>query len=95
MAAEMQFPSIVTAERYVEAATASGFDVERCDDLSATWRSILLARLEMYRSLKDTTIQRFGEAHYEKWDRKYAAFVGLYAANKLGGALVVARKRVE
>jgi sarcosine/dimethylglycine N-methyltransferase len=93
MASEMQFPSIVTAERYLEAARATGFEVERCDDLSSTWRSILIARLEMYRSLKDTTIQRFGEAHYEKWDRKYAAFVGLYVANKLGGALVVASAR--
>ena len=92
MAGEMQFPSIVTAELYLDAAKAAGFEVERYDDLSGTWRSILIARLEMYRSLKDTTIQRFGEAHYEKWDRKYAAFVGLYAANKLGGALVVARK---
>jgi sarcosine/dimethylglycine N-methyltransferase len=93
MASEMQFPSIVTAARYLEAATAAGFEVERSDDLSSTWRGILIARLDMYRSLKDTTIQRFGEAHYEKWDRKYAAFVGLYAANKLGGALVVARKK--
>jgi sarcosine/dimethylglycine N-methyltransferase len=92
MAGEMQFPSIVTAELYLEAARAAGFEVERYEDLSGTWRSILIARLEMYRSLRDTTIQRFGEAHYEKWDRKYAAFVGLYAANKLGGALVVARK---
>jgi sarcosine/dimethylglycine N-methyltransferase len=92
MASEMQFPSIVTADRYVDAATALGFQVERYDDLSGTWRSILIARLDMYRSLKDTTIQRFGEAHYEKWDRKYAAFVALYVANKLGGALVVARK---
>jgi ubiquinone/menaquinone biosynthesis C-methylase UbiE len=93
MAGEMQFPSIVTAALYLEAAKAAGFTVERYEDLSGTWRSILMARLEMYRSLKDTTIQRFGEAHYEKWDRKYAAFVGLYAANKLGGALVVAKKK--
>lgn len=94
MSSEMQFPSIVTAERYLQAARDSGFEITRYDDLSGTWRGILIARLEMYRSLRDTTIQRFGEAHYEKWDRKYAAFVGLYAANKLGGALVVA-KRIE
>jgi ubiquinone/menaquinone biosynthesis C-methylase UbiE len=92
MANEMQFPAIVTAEQYLDAAAAAGFEIQRHDDLSATWRSILIARLEMYRSLKDTTIQRFGEEHYERWDRKYAAFVGLYVANKLGGALIVARK---
>ena len=91
MASEMQFPSIVTADRYLEAASGAGFEIERYDDLSSTWKGILLARLEMYRSLKDSTIERFGEAHFEKWDRKYAAFVGLYAADKLGGALIVAR----
>ena len=92
MAAEMQFPSIVTARRYLDAASAAGFTVERHDDLTGTWKGILIARLEMYRSLKDTTIARFGQPHYEKWDRKYAAFVGLYAADKLGGALIVAKK---
>lgn len=91
MANEMQFPSIVTADRYLDAARDAGFAVERYDDLSSTWKGILLARLEMYRSLKDSTIERFGQAHYEKWDRKYAAFVGLYAADKLGGALIVGR----
>jgi ubiquinone/menaquinone biosynthesis C-methylase UbiE len=92
MSAEMQFPSIVTAQRYLDATRTAGFTVERHDDLTGTWKGILIARLEMYRSLKDTTIERFGQAHFEKWDRKYAAFVGLYAADKLGGALIVARK---
>jgi len=92
MSTEMHFPSIVPAGRYLDAARSAGFTVERHDDLTPTWKGILIARLEMYRSLKDTTIERFGEAHFEKWDRKYAAFVGLYAADKLGGALIVARK---
>ena len=60
--------------------------------LSAEWKGILVARIEMYRSLRDTTIAKFGEAHYEKWDRKYAAFVGLYAADKLGGGRFVATR---
>lgn len=92
MSAEMHFPSIVPAQRYLDATRSAGFTVERHDDLTGTWKGILIARLEMYRSLKDTTIERFGQAHFEKWDRKYAAFVGLYAADKLGGALIVARK---
>ena len=93
LAAEMQFPPIVTAQRYLAELTRAGFDIARHDDLSAEWKGILVARLEMYRSLRDTTVARFGEAHYAKWDRKYAAFVGLYVADKLGGARIVATRR--
>jgi ubiquinone/menaquinone biosynthesis C-methylase UbiE len=91
MAAEMQFPSIVTAQHYLDLLPQAGFSVERYDDLSSGWRDILVDRLEMYRSLRDTTVERFGEAHFAKWDRMYSAFVGLYVAGKLGGARIVAR----
>ncbi len=93
MASEMQFPSIVTAQHYLDLLPATGFIVERYDDLSPEWKDILVARLEMYRSLRDTTIERFGQAHFDQWDRMYAAFVGLYVAGKLGGARIVARLR--
>jgi sarcosine/dimethylglycine N-methyltransferase len=95
LAAEMQFPPIVTARRYLDELMAAGFTIDRHDDLSADWKSILVARLEMYRSLRDTTIAKFGEAHYEKWDRKYAAFVGLYVADKLGGCRIVATRGAD
>jgi len=91
MADEMQFPSIVTAGHYLDSLEPNGFAVQRHDDLSPAWKDILVGRLEMYRSLKDTTIDRFGLAHFEKWDRMYTAFVGLYVAGKLGGIGVVAR----
>jgi sarcosine/dimethylglycine N-methyltransferase len=91
MAEEMQFPSIVTAQHYLDVVSQAGFSVERYDDLSAGWRDILVDRLEMYRSLRDTTVERFGEAHFAKWDRMYSAFVALYVAGKLGGARIVAR----
>jgi ubiquinone/menaquinone biosynthesis C-methylase UbiE len=92
LAREMQFPPIATAARYVEELTRAGLHVERHDDLTADWKALLVARLEMYRSLRDTTIERFGQEHYDRWDRKYAAFVGLYAADALGGARIVARR---
>jgi ubiquinone/menaquinone biosynthesis C-methylase UbiE len=92
LAREMQFPPIATAARYVEELTRAGFHVDRHDDLTADWKAVLIARLEMYRSLRDTTIERFGQEHYDRWDRKYAAFVGLYAADALGGARIVARR---
>lgn len=91
MAENMQFPAIVTAQHYLDLLAASGFVLERYDDLSPGWRDILVGRLQMYRSLLDTTVERFGQAHYEKWDRMYTAFVGLYVAEKLGGARIVAR----
>jgi sarcosine/dimethylglycine N-methyltransferase len=91
MAAEMQFPSIVSAQQYLDLLEPSGFAVQRHEDLTPTWKDILVGRLEMYRSLKDTTIERFGQAHFEKWDRMYSAFVGLYVADKLGGTRIVAK----
>jgi ubiquinone/menaquinone biosynthesis C-methylase UbiE len=91
MADEMQFAAFATAQSYVEALPAAGFALELEEDLSPAWRDILVARLEMYRSLKETTIQRFGQAHFDRWDRMYSAFVGLYVAAKLGGARIVAR----
>lgn len=91
MADEMQFPSIVTAQHYLDLLPGAGFAVTKHDDLSPGWRDILVGRLEMYRSLRDTTVERFGQAHFEKWDRMYSAFVGLYVAGKLGGARIVAK----
>jgi sarcosine/dimethylglycine N-methyltransferase len=91
MADDMQFPVVVPARGYLDELPRSGFAVERYDDLSSGWKDILVGRLEMYRSLKDTTIERFGQAHFEKWDRMYSAFVGLFVAGKLGGARIVAR----
>lgn len=93
MADEMQFPTIVTAEHYLQTLRASRFAIERHDDLSPGWKEILVARLQMYRSLRDTTVARFGEAHFAKWDRTYSAFVDLYVAGKLGGIRVAARAR--
>jgi ubiquinone/menaquinone biosynthesis C-methylase UbiE len=93
MADEMQFPTIVTAQQYLDLLPAAGFAIQRHDDLSPAWRDILVGRLEMYRSLRDTTIERFGQPHFEKWDRMYSAFVALYVAGKLGGARIVARAR--
>ena len=39
----------------------------------------------MYRSLQEETVARFGEEHYERYDRSYAFFVDLVEAGELGG----------
>jgi hypothetical protein len=46
----------------------------------------------MYRSLKEQTVSSFGLAHFQKWDRTYSFFVGLYRSGELGGGRFVAHK---
>jgi hypothetical protein len=46
----------------------------------------------MYRSLRDTTVAKFGEPRYQEYDNAYSHFVGYFVANKLGGVRMMARK---
>ena len=79
-----------TADAYREALSDCGFHQISTDDLSPEWARILRGRLEMYRSLRDDTVARFGEAHYEEYVGNYAFFVGLVEAGNLGGARIQA-----
>ena len=83
-------PSFVT--EYTQLLTEGSCIVEQSVELSDEWKGILVARLEMYRSLRDTTISKFGEARYLEFDRAYSHFVGLFVNGKLGGFRVAARK---
>jgi sarcosine/dimethylglycine N-methyltransferase len=87
----MAIPSLETAEGYVQFLAESGCTLLEQEDLSGQWAEILSERLEMYRSLKDQTVEKFGEDHYQKWDETYSFFAGLFAAEKLGGGRLVAR----
>ena len=91
LAAEMHAPTIASADRYTELLENNGCQVELREDLSDEWKRILVDRLAMYRSLRDTTIAKFGEARFLEYDRAYSHFVGLFVAGKLGGARIVAR----
>lgn len=91
LAAEMQAPQVTSSERYLELLRASGCKILGVDDLSSEWTRVLADRLEMYRALRDTTVAKFGEAHFAAWDRAYSFFVGLFADGKLGGSRIVAR----
>jgi sarcosine/dimethylglycine N-methyltransferase len=82
-------PSVDTYEHLLGECSCN---VEQSVDLSPAWVGILIARLEMYRSLRDTTVAKFGEARFLEYDRAYSHFVGLFKARKLGGIRVVARK---
>ena len=46
----------------------------------------------MYRSLRDTTVTKFGESRCKEYDDAYSHYVSCFVANKLGGVRIVARK---
>jgi sarcosine/dimethylglycine N-methyltransferase len=88
----MTFQSLESLDGYSRLLAERGCTVLARDDLSSSWTEVLKRRLEMYRSLEDTTVAKFGEAHFRRWDATYAFFVGLFAAGRLGGGRFVARR---
>jgi len=88
----MTFPTLETLDGYKALLTRNGCKVVERDDLSAHWAQILVQRLAMYRGLADDTVRKFGADHFQKWDRTYAFFVGLFSAGKLGGGRFIARR---
>jgi sarcosine/dimethylglycine N-methyltransferase len=91
LVAEMHAPGIASAGRYEELLANNGYRVKLREDLSEEWKLILVDRLAMYRSLRDTTIAKFGEGRFLEYDRAYSHFVGLFVAGKLGGVRIIAR----
>ena len=89
---EMAFTELNTLDSYRALLEASGCEVKEAEDLSEEWARILVKRLAMYRRLKGQTVARFGSSHFEKWDRTYSFFVGLYASGELGGGRFLAYK---
>ena len=89
---EMAYPSVETVEGYRLLLQESSWEDIQVEDLSDEWARILVARLAMYRSLRMSTVEKFGEARGESWDRAYSFFVGLYETGQLGGVRVVARR---
>ena len=89
---EMTFMELNTLGTYRTLLETSGCEIKMAEDLSEEWARILINRLAMYRGLKDQTIARFGSSHFEKWDRTYSFFVGLYTSGELGGGRFLARK---
>lgn len=92
MAAEMHAPGLATAAQYAGLLEQNGCRIDVGDDMAEEWKGILVDRLAMYRSLRDTTIAKFGEARFLQYDSLYDFFVGLFTAGKLGGVRIVARR---
>jgi len=89
---EMVFSELSTLEQYCHLLEEKSCQVVEVEDLSDDWAQILIDRLAMYRSLKEQTVSSFGLAHFQKWDRTYSFFVGLYRSGELGGGRFVAHK---
>ena len=88
----MRFSEIATEAGYRGWLQAAGLQVQRVIDLSAEWTRILVDRHAMYRSLREQTVARLGLEHFERYDRAYEHFVGLYRSGVLAGGLFVARR---
>ena len=88
----MTFSELATVEGYAEQLQLCGMEAVRIVDLTEEWTRILIERLAMYRSLESHTVARLGREHFERYDRAYEHFVGLYQSGVLAGALIHARK---
>ena len=90
----MAMIELQSAEGYCGVLRRAGCTVLGSDDISEHWTAVLVDRLAMYRGLRQQTTDRFGAAHFEKWDEAYSFFVGLYESGDLGGGRFVARRTV-
>jgi len=89
---EMTFLTLETLDGYGGLLEAAGCVVVAREDLGELWTEILKQRLAMYRSLETTTVEKFGEDHFRRWDDAYAFFVGLFGTGQLSGGRLVARR---
>ena len=89
LARGMKIPRPATLGEYRALADKTGLTIGATSDLSRTWSDILVGRLEMYRSLRDTTVAKFGQERFDEYDRSYEHFVGLFTSGILGGYRVV------
>jgi ubiquinone/menaquinone biosynthesis C-methylase UbiE len=88
----MAFSQIATLDGYAQQLRACGMEVVRTVDLTGEWTRVLVERHAMYRSLEPQTVARLGREHFERYDRAYAHFVGLYQSGVLAGALIHAAR---
>ena len=92
LASGMAMPPPAAPADYAALIRQVGLQLLSDEDLSQAWAEILVGRLQMYRSLRDTTVAKFGRQRYEEYDRAYAHFVSLFADGRLGGHRIVARR---
>jgi len=77
--------TLQTLDGYRALLGRAGFRSVAAEDLSDEWRTIVKARLRMFRAMREDTVARLGEGRYQEYDQLYEFFVGLIEAGKLGG----------
>jgi ubiquinone/menaquinone biosynthesis C-methylase UbiE len=88
----MAATTLQTLDGYRAMLGAAGFGAVTAEDLADEWRTVLRARLQMFRDLRPDTVVRLGQARYDEYDRLYAFFVGLIEAGKLAGGRFTATR---
>ncbi len=83
---------IADAAQYRAYLEAAGFTEIEFEDVSAAWRVLLRERLEMFRSLEDETVRRFGAERHRRYIEAYEFFVETIAGGTLGGGRFFATK---
>jgi ubiquinone/menaquinone biosynthesis C-methylase UbiE len=88
----MAATTLQTLDGYRALLGAAGFTAVTADDLADEWRTVLRARLQMFRAMREDTVARLGQARYDEYDRLYTFFVGLIDAGKLTGGRFTATR---
>lgn len=83
--------AIHTSTEYEALLKKAGFASVQRDDLSAAWRPVLQARLEMYRGLRAEAQCATGADPHADYVYFYERFVALVVEGALGGARFIAR----
>jgi sarcosine/dimethylglycine N-methyltransferase len=88
----MAATTLQTFDGYRTLLGAAGFGAVTADDLTDEWRTVLRARFQMFRAMREEAVARLGEAQYSDYDRLYTFFVDLIESNKLTGGRFTATK---
>lgn len=89
---EMRASRLIPASDYIRLLEARGCEAVMSEDLSSQWAEVLTGRLEMYRTLRDTTEKKFGAAHFQQWDSLYSFYTALFVSGTLGGVRITAKR---
>lgn len=71
----------------------AGFVDVQSTDVSSQWLQILHERLNMYASLEQETVARFGRKRFETWMGMYTFFIEHIDAGTVGGGRFIGWKR--
>jgi ubiquinone/menaquinone biosynthesis C-methylase UbiE len=81
----MAATTLQTLDGYRAMLGRAGFAGVTVEDLADEWRTVLRARLQMFRAMREDTVARLGPARYDEYDRLYTFFVSLIESGKLAG----------